>query len=249
MKKILIAAPTSANKNYCLEDYLMNVSKIEYPNWKCVLFDNTTDEGENAKHINDTMKRLFGNDDRFLAIRSDIWGCAGVISRVCKGHNDAREYAISNNYSAMLHLETDVFPAPHVLQELILRKKDVVNCPYYRDEGRFRKIMVQKKLHRAPNNIYSYNLDPFDDVDLMAGGLKEVSHAGLGCCLISKKVLEKIPFRYVQGIHSFPDSWWAQDLYTNKIKIWLDTDLPPAIHKNSNWQLDVFSKTSELPTA
>lgn len=243
-KKILIAAPTSSNKNYCLEEYLINVSKIEYGNFKCVLFDNTLDAGENTAHINNTMKRLFGNDERFLAIHSNVTDCEGIISRICKGHNDCRTYAIAGGYVKMLHLETDVMIEPHFLQELILHAKPVVGACYYRDEGRFRKLMVQQRMHRSPNNVYMYNLDQQDDTYFIDGTLKRVGHIGLGCILIDIDVLKKVPFRYVPNIPLHTDSYWAEDVHKAGIKIYCDTNLI-CQHKNANWTLDVYDKNNK----
>ncbi len=244
--KILIAAPTSAQKNYALEEYLLAVYNVQYPNFRCILFDNTEDNGENTDHINKTMVRLFGNDDRFTAFKSDIKFSKGIIARVAKGHNDCRKYALENEYDYLLHLETDVMILPHVLQELLLRNKQAVGCSYYRDEGRFRRLMVQNKIYRAPGNIYHSNFDPHDDLPFMTGGLKAVSHIGLGCMLIRKDVLDKIPFRYVPGQRIFPDSFWAEDCFLKRIKIWCDTDLPPLKHNNQNWQIDVETKDNKI---
>lgn len=243
-KKILITAPTSSNKNYCLEEYLLNVSRIEYPNFKLVLFDNTVDSGENILYVNSTIKRLFGNDDRFVCIKSDIAGCEGLISRMCKSMNEARLYAIDNGYDAALWLESDVMIQPHFLQELIIHKKPVVGALYYRGEGKFRKLMVQQRVHRAPNNVFMDNADQQFDVSFIDGTLKEAGHIGLGCVLIDVKVLNKIPFRYNPNVPLHSDSYWAEDLYQNKIKVWVDTALI-AEHKNQNWDLQVYNKNNK----
>lgn len=237
-KKILISAPTASAKNYCLEEYLLNVSKIEYSNFKCVLFDNSN----NAEHINQTMKRLFGNDDRFLAIDTDVTGLENsLIARMCKSHNQAREYAIDNGFDYLLHLESDLIIQPHFLQELLLAKKSVVGALYDRDFGRFRKLMVQQRVHRAPNNVFMKPFDQQDELYWINGEIKEVGHLGLGCLLIDVKALKKVPFRFIEGVHLHTDSYFAEDLHKAGIKIFAHTGLK-CEHRNSNWILDINEK-------
>lgn len=88
-KKVLIAAPTSAYKHYCFEDWLDNALKIQYPNFKIVLFDNTSDDGESAAYQNEYYRKNYGGD-QFECIKSDISDCDGddIISVICKSHNE-----------------------------------------------------------------------------------------------------------------------------------------------------------------
>ena len=242
-EKILITAPTSAAKAYCLEDWLDNELKTVYPNFMIGLFDNTLDNGESAAYQNNYYKKKYGGD-QFLCLRSDVTGCDGVISRICKSHNDCRDYALENKYDAIWHLETDVFPKPHFLQELVLNKKPVCGGLYYRDEGRFRRLMIQQRVYRSPHNIFSKNATPEEDLYFIDGTLKTASHIGLGCVLIRSTVLKKIPFRYVPGLPAHTDSYWAEDCFKHKIKIWADTNLI-CEHRNSNWLIDIYSNTNK----
>ncbi len=242
-KKILVCAPTSSAKAYCFEDWLDNALKINYPNFKIVLFDNTLDNGESVEYQNNCYKKKY-NGDQFICIKSNTIGCDGVISRICKSHNDCRDYAIENNYDSMLHLETDVFPQPHFLQELVLNNKPVCGALYYRDEGRFRRLMLQQRIYRSPHNIFSANATPDDDIFFIDGTIKPVSHIGLGCVLIRIDVLEKFPFRFIQGLHMHTDSYWAEDCFKHKINVFADTRLI-CEHRNSNWFINVYSKTNK----
>jgi hypothetical protein len=104
--------------------------------------------------------------------------------------------------------------------------------------------MLQKRIERAPNNAYSANFDIYDDADFVDGTVKQVFHLGLGCVLIRRDVLEKIKFRYVPGVEVFPDSYFAEDCYRNKINIWAHTGLI-CEHRNQDWQVDVYSKNNK----
>jgi hypothetical protein len=239
-QKILITAPTSSAKSYCDEAWIDNTLLTNYPNFKIVVFDNTEDSGEYVDKLNNYYKSKY-NGDQFLAIKSDTTFCDGVISRICKSHNDCRDYAIDNGFDGMLHLETDVFLKPHYLQELVLHKKPVIGALYYRDEGRFRKLMVQQRVNRSPHNVFIKNFAPEDDIYFVDGTVQQASHIGLGCVLINIKVLKKFQFRIDPRVHAHADSFFAEDCFQNKIKIFADTSLI-CEHRNANWFLDVFAK-------
>ncbi len=241
IKKILIGCPTSSSKSYCDFEWIDNTLKLMYPNFKVVVFDNTDDNGDYCNRLNNYYKNKYGNGNQFECIKSDTTNCVGLISKINKSHNDFREYAIENKYDYALHLESDVFPPINTLLELLLHKKQVVGAMYYRDEGRFRKLMVQQRITRAPNNITMHNFDQQDDLYFVDGTLKQAGHIGLGCVLISADVLKKIPFRYIPGMEMHSDSFWADDVHRAGIKIWVDTALV-CRHDNQNWITEVGRK-------
>ena len=245
MKKILIAAPTASAKKYCDREWVDNIMLTEYDNFTIRLFDNTKDNGEYSKSLNDYYISKYGNDGRFECVKIDTFGLQdSIIARVCKGHNMARDYALANGFDYLWHVESDIMPKNNVLQELIIHNKPIVGALYYRDFGRHRRLMVQFRKFRSHNNIYTTNADIYDDIDFVDGTLKEAAHIGLGCVLIRRDVLEKIPFRYVPGVEIFPDSFFAEDTYKHKYKIWADTSLI-CLHQNENWQLNVYNKDNK----
>lgn len=233
--RILIGAPTSNLKAYCFESWLDNALLTNYPGeWKIVLYDNS--DQASVDYQNAYYKSKYGDGGKFECFLSDIRFCKHMVAKLAKGHNDVRKYAIDNNYDYLWHLESDIYPKPHFLQELVLKKLPVVGAIYYRDLGRFRRLMLQQRLFRSHNNIKSQNCSPDDDLHFVDGKTKEASHIGLGCMLIRKDILERTPFRYVEGVKVFSDSFWAEDMYKAKIKVMADTSLICS-HLNSNWML------------
>ena len=115
---------------------------------------------------------------------------------------------------------------------------------YDTDHGKYRKLLVQQREHRAPKNVYMHNFDQADDVDFIDGTVKQVSHIGLGCVLINADVLKKIPFRFVKGLDMHSDSFWAEDVHQKGIKIFADTSLI-CEHRNSDWLTEVYSKQNK----
>jgi len=244
-KKVLVAAPTASAKHYCFEKWIDNVMNFNYPNFEVRLFDNTLDNGESVNFQNELFKRKYGqNNDKFLAIHSDTANSKGLIDRMAISHNDCRLYAIENNFDYMLHLESDVLPPANIIEDLLFHKKDVCGAVYYRDEGISRRMMVQQRIFRGVNNICTDNATTRYDVDFCDGSLQTAAHIGLGCILISKKVLQNIPFRFVHhsethGIAMHPDVYFGEDCYRKNIKIYCDTSIICS-HDNRNWNLDVY---------
>ena len=241
LPKILVASPTAVQKNYCLKDWLENTNSFTYPNYQIRMFDNTPDLGINSTLINTTWSGMFGKfgkDEKFFAQPSFNSGSKeqGVIERMAKSHNDCRIYALENGYTHLLHLESDVFPPHDVIERLLMHRKQAVGAVYYRDMGRWRKPMLQRHIYGSPRNIKAENFSCEDDLYFMDGSLKKVASVGLGCVLIERSVLEKIPFRFVGGEMLHPDAHWSHDLFVNKIPIYCDTSLI-CEHRNEalNW--------------
>lgn len=232
--KVLIASPTANVKNYCIEQWMRNVDNIMYPNADVVLFDNTQDGGHNADYLNDLSEGIFVNHS-FNCFHSDMkTGLEGTNERLAIGHNDCREYALNNGYEYLLHLESDIFPPHDIVETLMHKRKSVIGAVYYRDEGKFRKPMIQKHEMKSKRILGTYNMLHDEDFGFMDGNIKKVAHVGLGAVLIHKSVLKKIKFRSVLGNDMSPDSFFAEDCYSSGIPIYVDTSVI-CFHRNIAW--------------
>jgi hypothetical protein len=231
--KILIACPTSEVKNYCLEAWLQNMNSIRWANCDILIVDNTNDRGVNMKHIQDACNHLIQTKNVMVTWDNPI-GKDSINTVLASGHNKCRQYALENNYDYLLHLESDVFPDPDVLEKLVFHRKRVVSGLYYRDEGKFRKPMIQRSFMKTNRTIGTLNFLHNEDLGFVDGTLKKVPHAGLGCCLIHKTVLKEIKFRNDANDPASPDTFFAMDCHSSGISVYLDTS---AIcdHKNKNW--------------
>lgn len=240
LPKILVCSPTAKVKNYCFDEWLDNVMSFDYPNYEVRLYDNTDDNGKNASILNQKYQKKYGYDKKFFAYNSLVKNNAqktkSVIEKMCISHNDCRNYAIENNFDYMLHLESDVFPDKHIINKLLLHNKKVVGAIYYRDEGRYRKPMLQRRVHIINSHIISMNFDSTEDIHFIDGTLKDIAHIGLGCVLIKANVFKSIPFRFVKNVGMHPDTYFAEDCFRNKITIFADTSCI-ARHENQAWGL------------
>lgn len=233
MEKILITAPTGKPKNYCFEKWLLNINQFTYPNFEVVVFDNTPDGGENAEYLNESAAKL-PLKFRFWAFPVTSRKAATFTERLCDGHNYCREYALAVKSRHMLHLETDVMPQTDVIERLLGSQKKVIGALYYRDEGRSRKLMAQRLIYRAHDNIVAANFTPADDLCFIDGTVKKIAHVGLGCVMMDTKIFSKIQFRFKKGIDAAPDVYFAEDCKKNGITIYADTSLICS-HDNTPW--------------
>ncbi|MES2287573.1 MAG: hypothetical protein V4547_17900 [Bacteroidota bacterium] len=225
MNRILIASPTAAVKNYCTEQWLLHLNTLTYIyGFDVVLVDNTPDKGENISYLNELIKSL-PLKFKAWAVGATFSKKASLFKRMCAAHQACADFAKEYGFKHMLHLESDVFPESNVIEKLLENHKKVCGALYYRDAGVNRRLMVQRHIYRAHNNIMSENFKPGDDVIFIDGKTKEVAHVGLGCVLIHTSVFEKIKFRFKKGSTMSVDSYFAEDCMRAGIKIYADTSL------------------------
>jgi hemerythrin-like domain-containing protein len=235
--KVLVAAPQALAKKYAFERFIDNVMNFTYPNFDVKLFDNTDDGGIFAGYMNDYAKKNHGEKAKFEALHTismHNMKSDSVIEKMARSHNDCRDFALRLNYDYLLHLETDLFPQTDIIEQLLFNSKPIVSALYYVDNGIYRKPMIQRQIKLAPRQITSKNFMANEDLCFCDGSIKKVAHAGLGCILIHKTVLQKVKFRHIAGLNNHPDTYFAEDCAQNKIDIYLDTSLVVE-HENSPW--------------
>ena len=155
---------------------------------------------------------------------------------MAQSHNWCRDHAIRFGFDYMLHLECDVFPPVDIIERLLMHRKDVVAAMYANFENHLRRIIVMVKEPTDTEHFVNtfYATDVNLETTYLDGTLKPVFHAGLGCCLISRKVLEKIPFRQELQADYHPDTNFAVDCYKKGFQFYLDTSIF-CEHRNQNW--------------
>ena len=235
--KVLVAAPQASAKKYCFERFIDNVMQFTYPNFDVKLFDNTNDNGDFTAYMNGYVQNNHGKNARFEALNSvqmHKMKSDSVIERMARSHNDCRDFTLRLKYDYLLHLETDLFPPHDIIEQLFFHTKPIVSALYYVDNGIYRKPMIQRSVMLAPRFLTSKNFMANEDLCFCDGSVKKVAHAGLGCILISKLVLEKVKFRHIDGLNNHPDTYFAEDCAQQKMPIYLDTSIVVE-HENSPW--------------
>ena len=229
LPKVLIATPTFDGKSYCQEQFISNVMTFTYPRKACdfVIFDNSSSP-DNAKRIN----QEYG----VKVVWKDYSGMT-LLEKLAASHEAIRNYALEHHFDYVLHLESDIFPEPDVIERLLSSRKHVIGVPYMLYGGARRRVITQPKsmVELHPRDISStLNLTFFYHY-FFDGSVKPVNTNGLGCTLISKAVLKAIPFRYEQGSDAAPDTWWTLDLMRNNIQYYVDTSMHAFHHNRDEW--------------
>jgi hypothetical protein len=235
--RVLISAPQAKAKAYCFERFIDNVMQFKYPNFDVKLFDNTLDDGKFTSYMNSYVAKNHGKNARFEALNTCLMHkmtSDSVIERMARSHNDCRDFTLRLKYDYLLHLETDLFPPHDVIEQLMSQTKPIISALYYVDNGIYRKPMIQRSIKLAPRFLSSKNFMANEDLCFCDGTVKKIAHAGLGCILIHRSVLEKVKFRSIQGLNNHPDTYFAEDCAQQKIPIFLDSSIVVE-HENSPW--------------
>jgi hypothetical protein len=224
--KVLVATPTYEGKNYCLEQFIANVNSFTYPRAKMdfVIFDNSATNA-NAKMIN--------SKHGIKVVWKDYTGM-GIIEKLAATHEAIRIYAINNQYDYILHLESDVFPQEDVVEQLLWTKKNIIGVPYQLFSGGQRRVVTQGLSEIEMHHdvfISSLNIS-FVHHWFFDGNIKRCTTNGIGCTLMKTSTIRNVPFRFVEGDDSAPDTWFTRDLMTLGIPYYVHTGMI-AFHWNT----------------
>src|SRR3989338_6269245 len=213
--KVLVGCPTSDYHKYCLSDYKESVKNLSYNNYSVVLVDNSYDK-DYYKNLEDSQTRVI-----------KCTYSESARDRIVRSRNILRDIALNENYDYFLSLEQDVIPPNDVIEKLLRHKKDIVSGVYFGQytRGNQKRLLpmlwVAKKddptkIRYVPLALNYVNSGDFFKVDL----------SGLGCILISRKVLENINFKYNSGLKKqFDDISFCIDARNKGFEIYADTSV------------------------
>lgn len=234
--KILVGTPTFEGKDYCLDTYADAVKSLSYGSHDALLVDNSKTDSYSKR-----IKKA-GID----VVRSERKDKARETIAIAR--NILRQKVLDEGYDYLLSLEQDVIPPKNVIEALLEDKKDIaggIYCNYYVDNfglkvikplvymavskeefeelkgEKFKGTEIQEKILSGkitrPEQINSQlSMEHVKQPRLM-----EVLFTGLGCLLISRKVLEKVRFSWAED--SFDDAKFAEDARKAGFKVFVDT--------------------------
>ena len=221
---VLICAPHSDVKNYCINDWLRQVQNLSYPKDRYQIFvsDNS------RKDTNTKWLRKQG-------IMADWVKPKGKsnIEYMAQSHEQCRKKAIAGGYDVMLHWETDLSAPPNIIERLLMARKKVVSGLYPIELGKQSKLLLQFREKDFETLLVTTNAD-HTDMNFIDGKVKPVFACGLGMALIRKEVFDVIPFRFEEGVKVHPDTIYAHDLQQAGIKQYVDTSILLK-HNNREW--------------
>jgi hypothetical protein len=221
--KVLVACPTYAGKNYCIDEWMKTVKRFKYFNYDILMVDNTNDNGKNAKWIMDTygINVIYHYNQKVKGTKWLMAECNEVI----------RKYFLDNDYDYLFSLEADVMPRDEtIIQKFINFDCDIVTGMYDIGDPGYSFPLIQKRVVYKDENgdvqetirqLSWQEIYPFLD-----GTLKNVFAAGIGCALIKKKVLEKVKFR-ISDINPYvhADSIFYMDTHNEGFRTFMDTSM------------------------
>jgi hypothetical protein len=222
--------PIYADKDYCLQEFLDNTSKFTYKNKKHIIIDNSNDNGvyyNKLKVICEPYSIEVYHVERGNNSREAL----------SRAQNLARKIFLEGDYDFLFSLESDIFPKPNVLDALVSHNLDIITGLYFlgsEEEGtRIPCITVLRK--NPKTNTMGSRLLTWEEVPEYIGkGVKEVMAGGMGCCLMYRKVIEKIKFTYIPGMKGHSDVYFFNDAWRLGYIVAVDTDMY-CDHKNSDW--------------
>lgn len=219
--KILVGCPTYKGYAYCLQQYLDRVRSLTYSQFDLVLVDNSEDD-------------TYAEKMRSLGITVL---CSPFVpdakERIVQSRNLLRQYALDHGYDYFLSLEQDILPPPDVIERFLRHEKKIVTGVYFKlyalaltAKGSDKTFKTKKKI-LAPV-LFKFTSDPHKMEictihDVKKPQLLKVRASGLGCMLIHRSVLEKIPFRVEPELDAFDDVLFCSDLYEQGFELYADT--------------------------
>lgn len=227
--KVLLAAPINIVKEYCIYDWLETLRNLTYKNLEIFLVDNSPSP-DFAKKISEFGFNCVWENPKDREIRYVM----------CASNERTRIKFLANDYTHFFSLECDLFPPHDVIEKLLSHDVDVAGTTYFTYQGYESKLQLRTiypflKLEGKHEIKYRVRYLTWGEAQLfMNGKLNYMYENGMGCKLLKRWVMEKIPFRIDPLDTGFADSFFSQDLWRYGIDNWIDTTIIPK-HRNSNW--------------
>lgn len=237
--KVLIAAPTARQKDYCFNQWFNQLVKMDYGSKDAFIVDNSADQ--------EYVKMLQGRGLKTAHVSREG---KHPVEFLAESQNVIREYFLKGDYDYLFMLESDVFVPLDTLKHMVSFGNPIHNITYFIKEGKDRTIclqMIQKIGGTARAKIlppelahvpFNGKIQEFKDFKISYD--TELFASGLGCSLIHRSALEQIEFRHDHkhdahtGTPTFADTFFHADAAKLEIPNILDTSLI-ALHKPSQW--------------
>lgn len=221
---------TYSGKEYCFDEFIENTMKFTYPEVEYIIIDNTNDNGEYAKSI----------EDRVSHLGIEVYKTArGGSSReaLARSQNLARKMFLEGDYDYLFSLESDIFPKPNILDKLILHGLDFVGGLYCLGsvEDRTRTLCITVDDFKEKTGTMGTRLiSPAESKDWINTGVRVISAGGMGATLLSRRVVEQIAFTFIPGHNGHSDVFYCNTARRKGFIVTVDTDAF-CDHKNQDW--------------
>lgn len=232
--KILIATPTSRHKDYCFKEWSKFICSLTYTNIEIIIVDNSKDS---LYHCQIKQRfRLLRPDLRVNVVWHPIKKGQSLRECMTECNNITRDYFLKGGFDWYFSVESDIFTVPDIIECLLLHDKLVCGIPYFFSQG-VHSILLNMTIGDIGINVIMKPMHLDEAFEFCDGTLKQANACGIGCMLIHKSVIAKIPFRIDLNDPSngHADTFFHEDLRKNGIPVFLDTSII-ATHKNVDWR-------------
>ena len=170
--KIIIGTPINEDKLYCWDEYLKSIKAIQGVD-EIILCDTSKDGCMQERIVNAGFTYIH-------------WYADKAMNRVVAARNMIRAYALNSEINYLLFIDADIIAPKNIAKKLSKSEKDIITGLGIILQG-IVPIPAAKIL--KGDTYYAF---PKEKIN---GEVHEVDLTGLGCCLISKRILNKIRFR------------------------------------------------------
>ncbi len=116
--KVLVACPNHVVKEYSFQRWIDAVTNLTYPNYDILVVDNSPG-GELAERYGAQVPIVvLDASDLPESDRPRPWGASGW-ARVNRSMELIRQHFLAGDYSHWMNIESDVIPAPDVIEVLL----------------------------------------------------------------------------------------------------------------------------------
>lgn len=235
--KVLLAAPTSDNKDYCFLDWYTNASTLTYPNYDILLIDNS----HNPNYHKELKK---------YGVNVEWVNPHGMTNKeyITKCQNIIRKRAIDGAYDYFFSLETDIIPPRNVIEKLMSENKNIISVPYFIGQGQESNIITsyfffERQKDGSPAiNVFVPDLP--QQFEYYNGQVNQSFSNGIGCTLIKTEFLEKFKFRSPKNKKGHSDTYLYEDIWNAKKMNFVDNSMFVK-HLNSDWGM-IFDHRHDL---
>jgi len=209
--KVLVAFATYDGYQYCINQFIDCISRLQYDRHTILCVDNSEKE-QFAQYLRakgiPTMRLII---DRKNTAPRDI---------ILESRKRIRSHFLENDYDYLLSLDCDVMVPPNIITQLLAHHKDIVTGLY----------LFNPKIN-GKDEIHPLVFVPYDDEqaklltvsDALPNRLIEIAVSGWGCVLVKRAVLEQVNLRRLPA--TTEDVFFYIDAQKKGFRAYTDTSL------------------------
>lgn len=243
----MVGVPTNIVKHYCLGKFVKGLRDMEGKG-EVVIADDThpQDKGFSKNRGNDDIL----DKDKYPSMLRDLDvgkvvdvtetkespDKPRILQRLVNTRNVLRQEFLKSDCSHLLFLDSDIIAPVQTIPQMVYDNKDIITGVYWqRDKDGQARPVVYKYLGEEDYEVGVSNLGyPLTWNDLIPSrvvgdksGDVRINALGLGCCMVSRKVMEdtRWTFRFDESRRTTEDMWWSIDIKNLGYTICCDTGL------------------------